>query len=66
MNTASNLKVIRELKGVTQAELGERVGVSQQMIFQLEKGFRTLSVPLLISISNALECTPNDILGFKK
>lgn len=64
MNTASNLKVIRELKGVSQAELGERIGVSQQMIFQLEKGFRTLSLPLLISISEALECTPNDILGF--
>lgn len=66
MNTASNLKIIRELKGISQAELGERIGVSQQMIFQLEKGFRTLSVPLLISISNALECTPNDILGFRK
>lgn len=66
MNTASNLKIIRELKGVTQAELGKRIGVSQQMIFQLEKGFRTLSVPMLVSISKALECTPNDILGFKK
>ena len=66
MNTASNLKIIRELKGISQAELGERIGVSQQMIFQLEKGFRTLSVPLLISVSNALECTPNDILGFRK
>lgn len=66
MNTASNLKVIRELKGISQAELGERVGVSQQMIFQLEKGFRTLSVHMLVSISEALECTPNDILGFRK
>lgn len=66
MNTASNLKIIRELKGISQAELGARVGVSQQMIFQLEKGFRTLNVPMLISISEALECTPNDILGFKK
>lgn len=66
MNTASNLKVIRELKGISQAELGEKVGVSQQMIFQLEKGFRTLSVPMLVSISEALECTPNDILGFRK
>lgn len=64
MNTASNLKVIRELKGISQAELGERIGVSQQMIFQLEKGFRTLSVPMLVNISNALDCTPNDILGF--
>lgn len=66
MNTASNLKIIRELKGISQAELGERIGVSQQMIFQLEKGFRTLNIPMLIDISNALECTPNDILGFKK
>jgi transcriptional regulator with XRE-family HTH domain len=49
---------------MTQAELGEKVGVSQQMIYQLEKGLRVLSVPMLISISEALECTPNDILGF--
>lgn len=64
MNTSSNLKLIRELKGISQAELGKRVGVSQQMIFQLERGFRALNIPLLISISKALECTPNDILGF--
>ena len=42
------------------------IGVSQQMIFQIEKGFRGLSVPMLVEISIALDCTPNDILGFKK
>ena len=42
------------------------IGVSQQMIFQIEKGFRSLSVPMLVNISMALDCTPNDILGFKK
>ncbi len=66
MNTASNLKTIRELKGISQAELGSMIGVSQQMIFQIEKGFRGLSVPMLVEISIALDCTPNDILGFKK
>jgi transcriptional regulator with XRE-family HTH domain len=64
MNVACNLTNVRESKGMTQAELGEKVGVSQQMIYQLEKGLRVLSVPMLISISEALECTPNDILGF--
>ena len=66
LNTASNLKTIRELKGISQAELGSMIGVSQQMIFQIEKGFRGMSVPMLVEISVALDCTPNDILGFKK
>lgn len=64
MSVGENLRILRKSKGFTQSELGSKIGVTQQAVQQYEKGYMTLSIVLLVEISYALECTPNDILGF--
>jgi len=49
------------MHGMTQLELGNRVGVSESMICQLERGTRSLSVPLGKEIAKALNCTLEDL-----
>jgi transcriptional regulator with XRE-family HTH domain len=50
-----NLKTYRKSYGLTQAELAEKVGVTQQYIGFLENEYRTPSLQMLIGISKALE-----------
>lgn len=66
MSVGENLRILRKSKGFTQSELGSKIGVTQQAVQQYEKGYMTLSIVLLVEISNVLECTPNDILGFDR
>ena len=61
---SENVKLFRS--GFSQQELAKRIGVSQQMIFAIEKGFKVPSVAVLIAISDELHTTPNDILGYTK
>lgn len=62
MNVVKNLRTLREVKGMSQFELAEKVGLSQQMISFLEDGKRDTRVSILLLLAEALECTPNDIL----
>ena len=66
LSVGENLRILRKSKGFTQSELGSKIGVTQQAVQQYEKGYMTLSIVLLVEISNVLECTPNDILGFDR
>lgn len=50
----SNIKVCRIRKNLKQAQLAEIVGVSSQHISHIECGRTTVSLPLLISIAQAL------------
>ena len=50
-----NLRTYRKSYGLTQAELAEKVGATQQYIGFLENGIRTPSLQMLIGISNALK-----------
>ncbi len=63
---SENVKLFRTKSGFSQQELAKRIGVSQQMIFAIEKGFKVPSVAVLIAISDELHTTPNDILGYTK
>lgn len=45
----------RKELGLTQAELGERVGVKQEVVGRLEEGGAMLALPLLVRIAGALE-----------
>ena len=62
----NKLREIRESKGLSQTELAERVGVAQSMIYQIENNIRPISIPILLSSCQILDCTPNDLLGFSK
>ncbi|MBE6482485.1 MAG: transcriptional regulator [Actinomyces ruminicola] len=47
----NDVRALREAKGLTQAQLGEAVGVSRQSINSIEKGRYDPSLPLAIAIA---------------
>ena len=49
------IRKIRQEKGLSQAELGEKIGLSLNRIQQYENGYRTPKSELLKQISNALD-----------
>ena len=66
MKISENVKTFRIKSGFSQQELAKRVGVTQQMIFAIENGYKVLSIAVLIAMSDTLHTTPNDILGYVK
>lgn len=62
MNTGAAIRSLRKKSGITQAELAEKIHVSQAMLCQIERGTKLPSLPLSVEIATALGCTVNDIL----
>lgn len=58
-----NLKCRREVIGLDQRELAERVGSSQSIISYIEKGIKIPSVALLTAIADVLDCSIDMLLG---
>lgn len=63
MAIGENLARIRTGAGLTQRELAERVSVSCGMIAQLERGTKTLSLPLALALAEELECSVLDFIS---
>ena len=62
----SRLKYFREQKGMTQAELSEKSGVSLRVIQTFEQGFRDINkaqVVKVLQLAEALECDIYDIIN---
>lgn len=57
------LKALREQKGMTQRELGARVGVTLQAVSQWEAGIKRPSVANLERLADVLETITDAILG---
>lgn len=62
MNVGSNIRAMREKVGLQQSELAEKVGVSQSMICQIERGTKGCSIQLGAEIAAALGCEISDLL----
>ena len=65
MGIGDNLKRIREANGITQCELAEKVGITQSMLCQLERGTKTLSLPLAKEIAGILKCSIEELIETK-
>jgi len=62
MTFGEKLKQSRESKGISQAELARRVGISRAAISRYESGERTqISAPICVAICNVLEITPKEL-----
>ena len=59
-----NLKTFRLLKGLTQGELAEIVGVRRETIMRLEKAQYNPSLKLAVDISRAVEAPIEKIFIF--
>ena len=64
---AKNIKKWRKIRGITQAELAERVGLSHEFIRRIEskKGVKTFSVETLYKISIALDINISELFNFE-
>ena len=62
MTVGEQIKKYRKKAGLSQRELGEKLGVSQQHIAQYESGKRTPKIENLNKIADALKLSLNDLI----
>ncbi|MDE5737849.1 MAG: helix-turn-helix transcriptional regulator [Oscillospiraceae bacterium] len=65
MELARNLKYFRESKGMTQAELGEAVGLSRSSIAKTEAGWKVPSFEKILLIARILDTTCEELAESK-
>lgn len=53
---------LRTRAGMTQKQLANKLGVSQQAVYYYEQGDRDIKASLLVSMAKALGCTISDLL----
>ncbi len=63
LGLAKNLKNLRELRGLTQAELGRRAGMAAASVSHFETGQRVPSLESLVKLADALRVSVDALLG---
>jgi len=61
-----NLQSIRKRRGLTQKELGEKIGLTREAVASYEAGRSQLMVTTLLDITAVLHTAINDILGLDR
>lgn len=61
-----NLTYYRRIKKMTQMELAEKVDVSSNYLSQIERGFKTVSLPTLMQIADVLGVPERDLFDFRE
>lgn len=56
------IRAFRKLKGLTQIELAEKIGISVAILGSIERGTRTPDLPTLEKISRILELSIEEII----
>ncbi len=62
----NQLRAVREAAGMSLQEVADAIGVSKQTVQAWESGRNALKGDNILKLSEALGCTPNDILGYSK
>lgn len=60
----TNLREIREIKGLTQEELAEQIGISHAPISKIENGEGNPTLDTIEKITDALGITPMELFDF--
>jgi transcriptional regulator with XRE-family HTH domain len=61
---AQRIRAFRKLKGYTQTELAEKLGVSVAVLGAIERGARTAETKILNKISAVLGIDPEELIPF--
>ncbi|MDR0290718.1 MAG: helix-turn-helix domain-containing protein [Treponema sp.] len=61
-----SLQSIRKRRGLTQKELGEKIGLTREAIASYESGRSHLMVITLLDLAAALRVSVNEILGLER
>ncbi len=62
----NRVRELREQQGFSQAEFGEKIGVSRQTIYAIEVGKYDPSLPLAFQIAKQFGCRIEDIFNPKE
>lgn len=62
---SERIRTIRRQKGLTQAELGQRIGVSQQVVTNYERGLREPTLETMLKIAGVFDVTLEQLVGAK-
>lgn len=62
----SNIKKLRKRQGLTQRELGEKIGVSQQVISRMEREREVIPVDVLINLAAYFKVSTDNVLGYQE
>lgn len=60
-----NIQLIRKLKGLTQQELSDQIGINLQSLSKIERGINYPTFETLEKLTEALGVTPNELLAGK-
>lgn len=63
ITVGSRLRTRRRAAGLSQAHLGQTLGISFQQIQKYERGHNRLSASMLVKAAASLGCSPSDLLG---
>ena len=66
MSIGENIKRLRKEKNISQIVLAEKVGISQPMLAQIERGTKTVTLPIGKLIAEVFGCTVDDLLNDDK
>ena len=62
----NNLQSIRKRRGLTQKELGEKIGLTREAIASYETGRAHLMIITLLDLADVLRVKVNEILGLEQ
>ncbi|MBU5469160.1 helix-turn-helix domain-containing protein [Falcatimonas sp. MSJ-15] len=62
MAIGENIKEIRISQGMTQNELAAALNITQSMVAQLERGTKTLTLPLGVQLAQVLHTTLDELI----
>lgn len=65
-SVSSRIRERRHALGLSQSGLAELANVSPELVSRIERGRCLPSLPTLVTFSNVLRTTPNDLLGFEQ
>lgn len=63
---SDNIRTFRKQNGFSQAQLADKIGVSQTAVFYWEKGTREPDVKTIMRISELLHVSLNDLYGVEE
>lgn len=58
----ARVREIRQKRGMTQVELGERLGFPQNRVSEIENGSRSPTLVTILRLAIALKCKPSALL----
>lgn len=61
----SNIRALRERRGMTQKSLGEVIGVSQQIVSRMEKNRNTIQADVLVQLADYFCVSTDVVLGYQ-